>query len=71
MQEVHQTPSKINSDDLEAARLLRGGVVGMYGPPPCRKRKMEVTVWSAQMYSTFSGVFDSWPGWNALRSLPI
>jgi hypothetical protein len=28
MQEVHQTRSEINSDALEAARLLRGRVVG-------------------------------------------
>ena len=28
---------------------------GMYGPPPCRKRKMNVTGWSAQMYSAFVG----------------
>jgi integrase len=33
--------------------------------------KSELTGWSAQMYSTFGGVYDSWPGWNALRSLPI
>ena len=26
---------------------------GMYGPPLCRKRKMKVTGWSAQMYSAF------------------
>jgi len=28
----------------------------MYGPPACRKRKMRVAVWSAQMYSAFVGV---------------
>jgi integrase len=33
--------------------------------------KSEVTGWSAQMYSTFGGVYYSWPGWNALRPLPI
>ena len=26
---------------------------GMYGPPPCRKRKVKMTVWSAQMYPVF------------------
>ena len=33
--------------------------------------KNDPTVWSAQMYSTFVGVYDSWPGGNALRPLPI
>jgi integrase len=33
--------------------------------------KSEETGWSAQMYSTFGGVYYSWPGWNALRPLPI
>jgi hypothetical protein len=28
----------------------------MYGPPLCRKRKMMVAGWSAQMYSAFIGV---------------
>ena len=30
----------------------------------------DVTSWSAQMYTAFVGVDRSWPGWNALRSLP-
>ena len=33
--------------------------------------KSEVTGWSAQMYSAFVGVRCSWPGWNALRSVPF
>jgi integrase len=33
--------------------------------------KSELTGWSAQMYSTFGGVYDSWPGWNAPRPRPI
>src|SRR5215469_15830407 len=28
---------------------------GMYGPPPCCKRKVKMTVWSAQMYPVFDG----------------
>ena len=35
-------------------RADRGPPV-MYGPPPCRKRKVRVTGWSAQMYSAFAG----------------
>ena len=31
------------------------------GPPLCRKRKMKVTGWSAQMYSAFVGAQSSWP----------
>jgi hypothetical protein len=27
------------------------GQTGIYGPPPCRKRKVRVTGWSAQIYS--------------------
>src|SRR6266403_389866 len=42
----------------------------MYGPPLCRKRKVMSQGWSAQMYTAFIGVNHSWPGWNALRSLP-
>jgi hypothetical protein len=29
----------------------------MYGPPPCRKRKVRVAGWSAQMYTAFVGEF--------------
>jgi hypothetical protein len=37
------------------------GLTGMYGPPLCRKRKMKVTEWSAQMYPAFVGSQSSWP----------
>ncbi len=57
--------------DIQLGVIIGAGFVGMYGPPPYRKRKMKVTGWSAQMYTTFFGVCDSWPGWNALRPLPI
>jgi hypothetical protein len=33
--------------------------------------KSDLILWSAQMYSTLGGAYDSWPGWNALRTLPI
>ena len=33
----------------------------MYGPPPVCKRNLKMTVWSAPMYSAFSGVCDPWP----------
>jgi hypothetical protein len=29
------------------------GLYGMYGPPPCCKRKVKMTVWPAQMYPVF------------------
>jgi hypothetical protein len=41
--------------------LVVSRVTGMYGPPLCRKRKMKVTRWSAQMYSAFVGAQSSWP----------
>ena len=31
--------------------MTSAGQFGMYGPPHCRKRKMKVTGWSAQMYT--------------------
>jgi hypothetical protein len=42
----------------------------MYGPPPCRKRKMKIALGSAQMYPVF---VESWTpdlDGNALRSSP-
>jgi hypothetical protein len=53
------------------ATIRQRKTLGMYGPPLCRKRKMRVTGWSAQMYTAFVGVDHSWPGWNAMRSFPI
>ena len=41
------------------------GQTGMYGPPLCRKRKMTVTGWSAQMYSAFVGAQA--PGLDGMR----
>src|SRR5579859_3938056 len=46
-----------------------------YVQPECMVRRFAasekcVTGWSAQMYTAFVGVDHSWPGWNALRSLP-
>ncbi len=41
------------------------GPFGMYGPPPCRKRKVRVTGWSAQMYSAFVGAVA--PGQDGMR----
>ena len=43
------------------AEYAEAGQTGMYGPPLCRKRKMKVTGWSAQMYSAFVGAQSSWP----------
>ena len=42
---------------------------GMYGPPPCRKRKVRVTGWSAQMYSAFVGAKA--PGQDGMRCAPF
>src|SRR5271163_4318332 len=43
----------------------------MYGPPPCCKRKVKVTGWSAQMYAAFVGAVA--PGQDGMRCvlLPI
>jgi hypothetical protein len=37
----------------------------MYGPPPFRKRKVNVAGWSAQMYSAFVGEIP--PGHDGMR----
>src|SRR5437588_368343 len=37
--------------DLMLFQMTSAGQFGMYGPPHCRKRKMKVTGWSAQMYT--------------------
>ncbi len=39
------------------------GQFGIYGPPLCRKRKMKVTGWSAQMHTALVGA----PGHDGLR----
>jgi hypothetical protein len=45
---------------------------GMYGPPPCRKRKVRVAGKVRAFVYGLVGVFnDPGPGWNALRSVPI
>jgi hypothetical protein len=62
--------SACRTDDLESL-LPNHGQTGMYGPPPCCKRKVRVTGWSTQMYTAFVGATSPWPGWNALRSLSI
>jgi hypothetical protein len=42
-------------------RPEKQGIIGMYGPPQCCKRKTKNGIWSAPMYSAFSGVNDSGP----------
>ena len=48
-------------DRFRAGRRL----LGMYGPPPRRKRKVRVTGWSTQMYSAFVGAVA--PGQDGMR----
>jgi hypothetical protein len=42
-------------DEVEQIQRFRTGYrqFGMYGPPPCCKRKVKKAVWSAQMYPIF------------------
>ncbi len=44
---------KIEKDEKEENFHRVERQYGMYGPPPCRKRKVKMTVWSAQMYPVF------------------
>lgn len=44
--------------------------IAMYGPPRVCKRKLLMAVWSAQMYSAFSGIFRSLAMMDSARSLP-
>jgi hypothetical protein len=46
-------------------------IIGMYGPPPVCKRNLTMTVWSAPMYSAFSGVCNSWPRWIPPALFPV
>ena len=44
----------------------------MYGPPPCRKRKVRIAgKVCAYVYGLIGVIDDPGPGWNALRSVPI
>jgi hypothetical protein len=52
--------------------LPTNGVIGMYGPPLCRKRKVRIAgVVCAYVYGLIGVFNDPGPGWNALRSGPI
>ena len=56
----------------DPALHLYGRQTGMYGPPPCRKRKVRLTSWSAQMYTAFVGaVAPSQYGMAALFSTSV
>ena len=47
-------------------------IIGMYGPPPRRKRKVRIAGKVCAYVYGLVGVFDDpGPGWNALRSVPI
>jgi hypothetical protein len=51
---------------------LKSLVFGMYGPPPCRKRKVRAAGKVCAYVYGLVGVFnDPGPGWNALRFGPI
>jgi len=55
--------------DCDSTVIPATDPTGMYGPPPCRKRKMKVTGWSAQMYSAFVGAEA--PGHDGMRCAPV
>jgi hypothetical protein len=53
-------------------KCLKSRLIGMYGPPPRRKRKVRITgVVCAYVYGLVGVFNDPGPGWNALRSAPI
>ena len=51
--------------DIQLGFILGTQLVGMYGPPPRRKRKVKVAGWSAQMYTAFVGEVS--PGHDGMR----
>jgi hypothetical protein len=52
-------------------RMQYAQFIGMYGPPPCRKRKVRIAGKVCAYVYGLVGVYDdSGPGWNALRSGP-
>jgi hypothetical protein len=62
----------VNSKPVLHRPIETAPVIGMYGPPPCRKRKVRLAGKVCAYVYGLVGVFDdSGPGWNALRSDPI
>jgi hypothetical protein len=56
----YETPDSGISDSDQPFNTIRfpgfwlcGRPYGMYGPPPCCKRKVKIAGWSAQMYPVF------------------
>jgi hypothetical protein len=52
---AYHLPAHRRRSPLEPSGDLTNRRTRMYGPPPCRKRKVRVTGWSAQMYAAFVG----------------
>src|ERR1700722_18978415 len=63
---------KIGHGNKGGIFFLENGVIGMYGPPPRRKRKVRIAGTVCAYVYGLVGVFnDPGPGWNALRSVPV